>query len=62
MTQDNNWLQTEEEKLNSLIADEAKNVNMLSVLLSTIKQMQAKATFRLALLNQLNEAHKQRVK
>lgn len=55
MNQDNNWLETPEQKLKSLIADEAKNANMLSAMLSTLKQMQAKSTFRLALLNQLNE-------
>jgi hypothetical protein len=50
-------LKTGEEKLQSLIADEAKQVNMMIGMQSTLKQMQAKSTFRLALLNQLLEEH-----
>lgn len=50
-------LKTSEEKLRSLIADEAKQINMLATMQSTIKQMQAKSTFRIALLNQLLEEH-----
>lgn len=49
------WIKTSEEKLRSLIADEAKQINMLATMQATIKQMQAKSTFRLALLNQLLE-------
>jgi hypothetical protein len=41
--------------LRSLIADEAKQINMLANIQVTIRQMQAKSTFRLALLNQLLE-------
>lgn len=52
----NDWLQTEEEKLRSLLADEAKMMPMLDQLMSTIKQMKAKQAFRIALLNQLLEA------
>jgi len=51
----NPYLITDEEKLKSLIADEAKNSNMLADMSKTIKQMQAKSSFRLALLNQLLE-------
>lgn len=51
----NKILITREEKLRSLLADEAKNANMMMVMLSTLRQMQAKSTFRLALLNQLLE-------
>jgi uncharacterized protein involved in exopolysaccharide biosynthesis len=51
----NDILITTEEKLRSLIADEAKQINMLANMQVTIKQMQAKSTFRLALLNQLLE-------
>lgn len=51
----NSWLKTDEEKLRSLISDEAKQKNMLENIASTIKQMQAKSAFRLALLNQLLE-------
>ena len=50
-------LKTTEEKLQSLIADEAKQVNMLIGMQNTLKQMQAKSTFRIALLNQLLEEH-----
>jgi hypothetical protein len=49
------WLKTNEEKLRSLIADEAKMIPMLDNMLATIKQLKAKQTFRLALLNQLLE-------
>jgi hypothetical protein len=47
------WLKTDEEKLRSLIADEAKAMPMLDAMQSTIKQLKAKQAFRLALLNQL---------
>lgn len=49
------WLKTDEEKLRSLIADEAKAIPMLDNMQSTIKQLKAKQQFRLALLNQLLE-------
>jgi hypothetical protein len=49
------WLKTTEEKLRSLIADEAKMMPMLDSLQATIKQLKAKQQFRLALLNQLLE-------
>lgn len=52
---DNVYLKTTEEKLRSLIADEAKTIPMLDNVAATIKQMKAKHTFRLALLNQLLE-------
>jgi len=51
----NEWLQTDEEKLRSLIADEAKMMPMLDNMMATIKQMKAKQAFRIALLNQLLE-------
>ena len=47
------WLKTDEEKLRSLLGDEAKMMPMLDNMLSTIKQMKAKQAFRIALLNQL---------
>lgn len=47
------WLKTDEEKLRSLIADEAKALPMLDNMQATIRQLKAKQTFRLALLNQL---------
>ena len=49
------WLKTKEEKLRSLIADEAKMIPMLDEILTTIRQLKAKQAFRLALLNQLLE-------
>ena len=51
----NIWLKTNEEKLRSLIADEAKAMPMLDNMMATIKQLKAKQAFRLALLNQLLE-------
>lgn len=49
------WLKTNEEKLISLIADEAKMMPMLDNMQATIRQLKAKQAFRLALLNQLLE-------
>jgi hypothetical protein len=51
------WLKTSEEKLRSLIADEAKVLPMLNNMEATIRQMKAKQAFRVALLNQLLEEH-----
>lgn len=56
MSDDNVWLKTDEQKLRSLIADEAKMMPMLDNMQATIKQLKAKQTFRLALLNQLLES------
>ena len=55
MNENDVWLKTNEEKLRSLIADEAKQIPMLDNMQATIKQLKAKQTFRLALLNQLLE-------
>jgi hypothetical protein len=55
MNETNAWLKTDEEKLRSLIADEAKMMPMLDNIMATIKQLKAKQAFRLALLNQLLE-------
>ena len=52
---ENAWLKTNEEKLRSLIADEAKLLPMINNLEATVRQMKAKQAFRLALLNQLLE-------
>jgi len=49
------WLKTNEEKIRSLIADEAKAGNMLDSIQLTVRQLKAKQTFRLALLNQILE-------
>ena len=54
---DSVWLKTDEEKLRSLIADEAKSLNMIDSIQSTMKQLRAKCIFRLALLNQLLEKY-----
>lgn len=51
----NPYLHTNEEKLRSLIADEAKMMPMLDNMMATLKQLKAKQAFRLALLNQLLE-------
>jgi hypothetical protein len=51
----NVYLKTNEEKLRSLLADEAKLLPMLDNMQMTIKQMKSKCTFRIALLNQLIE-------
>jgi hypothetical protein len=55
MSQQDTWLKTDEEKIRSLISDEAKMMPMLDNMGNTIKQMKAKQAFRLALLNQLLE-------
>ena len=51
----NPYLITKEEKLRSLIADEAKMMPMLDNMMATLKQLKAKQAFRIALLNQLLE-------
>jgi hypothetical protein len=56
-TNNNAFLITTEEKLRSLIADEAKLLPMLNNMEQTIRQMKAKQAFRIALLNQLLEEH-----
>ena len=55
MNNEDVWLKTTEEKLRSLIADEAKMMPMFDNMQATIKQLKAKQAFRLALLNQLLE-------
>ena len=50
------WLKTDDQKLRSLISDEAKMMPMLDNLGATIRQLKAKQAFRLALLNQLLES------
>lgn len=52
---ENIWLKTNEQKLQSLIADEAKAINMIDNMHASIKQLRSKSSFRLALLNQLLE-------
>jgi hypothetical protein len=47
------YFKTEEEKLKSLIADEAKQSAMLNDMADTLRQLRAKSSFRIALCNQL---------
>lgn len=56
MNEEQIWLKTDEEKLRSLLADEAKMMPMLDNMMATLKQLKAKQTFRIALLNQLLES------
>lgn len=53
MSEHDVWLKTREEKLRSLIADEAKMLPILDNMIASLRQLKAKSTFRLALLNQL---------
>jgi len=50
---DQSYLKKDEEKLRSLLIDEAKASPMLDNMQATIRQMKAKQAFRIALLNQL---------
>ena len=52
---DDVWIKTNEEKLRSLIADEAKTIPILNNMEASIRQLKSKQNFRLALLNQLLE-------
>jgi hypothetical protein len=58
MEEDRVWLKTDADKIASLIADEAKTSKMLEEMTYTIRQLQSKNKFRLALLNQLQESMK----
>jgi hypothetical protein len=49
------WIKTTEEKLQALLADEAKQAPMLQDILNTVKQLKAKNSFRIAIINQLME-------
>lgn len=49
------WIKSTEERLQALVADEAKGARMLQDVESTVKQLKAKSSFRLALLNQMME-------
>ena len=57
MNEENVWLKTDEEKLRSLIADEAKAIPIYDNIIASLRQLKAKQTFRLALLNQLLESN-----
>jgi len=49
------WIKSREERLAALIADEAKGAAMLNDVANTVKQLKAKSSFRIALLNQMVE-------
>lgn len=51
------WLHTTQEKLDSLLADEAKEQQMLLNIEAVVKQLKAKNQFRIALVNQLREEY-----
>lgn len=55
MNENKVWYKTLDQKIDSLIADEAKASVMLDEVQHTIKQLRAKSTFKLALLNQIRE-------
>jgi hypothetical protein len=57
MKEENVWLKTDEEKLRSLISDEAKAIPIYDTIIASLRQLKAKQTFRLALLNQLLESN-----
>jgi hypothetical protein len=56
------WIKTKEQKIAALLSDEAKMMPMLKDLADTVRQLQAKNKFRLALLNQLMEEISQSTK
>lgn len=47
-----NWCKTSDERIEALVADIAKQGPMLDAIAKTIKQLQAKNAFQLALLHQ----------
>ena len=53
--QNNVWIKTTEERLAALLADEAKGAAMINDVSHTLKQLKAKSSFRIALINQLIE-------
>lgn len=56
MNEKNNvWIKTNDERLKALLADEAKGAAMLTDVQNTVKQLKAKSSFRIALLNQMIE-------
>lgn len=56
------WLTDEGEILRSLLADEAKAKAILVELETTVRQLKAKSSFRLALLNSLMESRNKSIK
>jgi riboflavin synthase alpha subunit len=51
----NIWLKSSEQKLAALIADEAKGAAMLNDVSNTVRQLKAKSSFRIAIINQMIE-------
>lgn len=49
------WLKTPHEMLLALLADEARNAAILDECAQTLKQLRAKNSFRLALINSMLE-------
>jgi hypothetical protein len=50
------WLTDEDDILSSLVADEAKAKAILVDMENSLRQLKAKSSFRLALLNSLRES------
>jgi hypothetical protein len=55
METNKHWITNSDDMLKSLLGDEAKNKAILADMEATIRQLKAKSTFRLALLNALIE-------
>jgi hypothetical protein len=56
----NVWIKTPEQRLAALLADEAKGAAMLNDVTNTVKQLKAKSSFRIALINQMIEDNEKR--
>lgn len=54
------WIRTNEERLAALLADEAKGAAMLKDVETTVRQLKAKSSFRIALINQMIEDQEQK--
>ena len=59
MSEHAKWLENPDEIIEALIADEAKLTPMIISMEQTLRQMKAKNSFRIALLNQLREQRDQ---
>jgi len=51
----NVWIKSSEQKLAALLADEAKGAAILNEVSNTVRQLKAKSSFRIALINQMIE-------
>jgi len=51
----NVWIKTPEQRLSALLADEAKGAAILNEVSNTVRQLKAKSSFRIALINQMIE-------